>query len=226
MTIEPTTIFYLTLFILIILEVIVIYLIGSYYRLLKSYDAVMAKQRQMEQDVAQKSQEMLAAAEQQAQSIVATANTKAQQVVTQAQGFDQQTQGVIQGALQTFLTEETRTYKATFDAVRKDVLDYVAELNSAYRQRADQEISQINQTFSQEMRQATTTAQSALNEAYKKIEQEVATYKAQRLKNMDEQINQLLQRVMRDVLHNVIDRDLHEQLIMEAIDAARQEHVL
>jgi hypothetical protein len=223
---NATTIFYVTLFILIGLEVIVIYLIASYYKLLKSYDKVISKQRQMEEDVSQKSREMLTAAEEQARTIVATANSKAQQIVTQSEGFNAQTQMVIQNALQTFLTEQTDVYRRTFDAVRKDVLAYVQELNQAYRQRADQEIYEINTTFTKEMNQTTKAAQLALAEAYRKIEREVESYKQQRLKNIDQKVEELTTKIIREVMHATVDLPNHERLIMEALDAAHKDHVI
>lgn len=218
--------FFVTLFVLIALELIVIYLIWSYYRLLKSYDQIMAKQRQMDQDVASKSRELLTAAEQQAQSVVMAANTKATQIVTQAQGFDAQTQAVIQKALQTFLTEQTQVYRTTFDAVRKDVLAYVEELDSTYRKRAEQEIGEISQKFGREMEATTTTAKTALAAAYQKIDAEVETYRQQRLKNVEEQVAQTVKRVLREVLHQAIEPADQDRLIMEALDAAHQDHIL
>lgn len=226
MPIEPTSIFYLTMFILIILEGIVIYLIWSYYRLLKSYDSVISKQREMEEKLVLKSQEMLQAAEQQAQAVVATANIKAQQIVTQSQGFNQQTQKVIQDSLQAFLTEQTRVYKQTFDTVRSDVLAYAQELNLAYRKRADQEIVQINEAFTREMQQATKTAQMSLEEAYEKVEAEVEQYKKHRIATVESQMSELVKRVSREVLHNSLDAAAHEQLIMEALDDARRDHII
>lgn len=226
MNVEPTVIFYVTLFILIILEGIVIYLIWSYYKLLRSYDKVMSKQREMEQNIAQRTKEILEAAEQQASSIVATANTKASQLITQSQGFDQQTQGVIQGALQTFLVEQTRVYKQTFETMRADVLKYAQELNVAYRQRAEMEIRQVNEAFSKEMQQTSKMAQMSLAEAYRKVEAEVESYKKHRVVTVDHQLKELMKRVAVEVLHNSIEITNQEQLIAEALDEARKDHII
>jgi hypothetical protein len=57
------------------------------------------------------------------------------------------------------------------------------------------------------------------------IETEATDYKKVRLEKLDQQINQLIQKTYRDVLHRTIPETLQKDIILEALEKAKEEGV-
>jgi hypothetical protein len=222
---SATTIFFVIIGILIVLEVIALYMIYSYFKLLRSYDSVMKKQREMEASVRERSEKLLEAAQDQAQAIVLQANSKAQGIITAAGSFNQDTQAKIDSVLAKFLTEEMAVFKQMFDNVREQTAQGIDQMHKAVETQAVEQLSTSSKQFALAMSEAQKKAQERLERAYQQAEADINTYKQKRLEQLAQLTAQFLQAVSQRLLKKTLTAQQQQTLVMEALDEAKRENL-
>jgi F0F1-type ATP synthase membrane subunit b/b' len=217
--------FFGTIGILTVLEVIALYMIVSYFRLLKSYDEVMKKQREMEVSIRERSEKLLKATQEQSQVIITQANAKAQQIVSQAEIFNDATQDKINEILARFLQEQTDIFKQLFEQVRLETQNRMNGMGQQMQTEAESQLSAVSKQFGLAMAEAQKQAQKQLELAYEQAHKGIEAYKEQRIKLMNQTVGQFIEQVATRFLKTKLTAKEHEQLLMEALDEAASKHL-
>jgi F0F1-type ATP synthase membrane subunit b/b' len=223
MELPAPLLFFGTLAILTVLELIALYMIYSYFKLLKSYDSTMRKQRDLEASVRLRSDELLKAAAAQAQTIIDQANTKAQTVVQQADFFNQVTQDKINDALEHVIQEELAVYQRLFEGIREETLKQLQTMREGISTQAGEQMGEASKAFSLAMADAQKRAQGQLETAYQKAQEDVAAYKTQRVKQLNQLTTGFVQEAAKRFFKKALTREQQETLVMEAMDEASRE---
>jgi F0F1-type ATP synthase membrane subunit b/b' len=219
-------IFYASIGIVIVLEGIALFMIVSYFKLLKSYDSIMKKQKELEQGIKERSEQLLEAAQDQSQVIIAQANTKAQQVVSQAQLFNRETQDKINTALGIFLQEQLVVYKRLFENVQGQTLQQMQAMRDDLTREASQQLNTVTANFEQTINQSMTRANEALASAYKQAEVDIDNYKKQRIDHLNQMTTNFIRRVSERFFQKALSGEQKAKLLQEAIDEAKREQIL
>jgi F0F1-type ATP synthase membrane subunit b/b' len=219
-------IFYASIGIVIVLEGIALFMIVSYFKLLKSYDSIMKKQKELEQGIKERSEQLLEAAQDQSQVIIAQANTKAQQVVSQAQLFNRETQDKINTALGVFLQEQLVVYKRLFENVQGQTLQQMQAMRDDLTREASQQLNTVTANFEQTINQSMTRANEALVSAYKQAEVDIDNYKKQRIDHLNQMTTNFIRRVSERFFQKALSGEQKAKLLQEAIDEAKREQIL
>jgi F0F1-type ATP synthase membrane subunit b/b' len=225
MELPQSWLFFGTIGILTILEVIALYMIVSYFKLLKSYDNVMKKQREMEVNVHQQSEKLLKAAQEQSQTIITQANAKAQQIVSQAEIFNDATQDKINEILARFLQQQTEIFKQLFDQVRLETQNRMNGMGEQMQKQAEEQLGTVSRQFGLAMTEAQKQAQQQLELAYTQAHKGLEAYKQQRIKHLNEVMGQFIEQVATRFLKTKLSSQEHEQILMEALDEAASQHL-
>jgi hypothetical protein len=223
MQLPSVWLFFVFIGILVVLEVIALYMIYSYFRLIKSYDTIMKKQRDLEQNIHQRSEQLLKVAQNQAQTVIDQANTKAQAIVTQAQFFNQSTQDKVNDALQYFVQQTLASYQQLFERIQQQTVGELQKTARTLGDNAGEQAAVATKAFGLAMAEAQKRAETQLLTAYQKSEEEVANYKAIRLKHLNQQTTVFVQEAARRFFKKALTREQHEALVMEALDEAQRE---
>lgn len=219
-------IFYASIGIVIVLEGIALFMIVSYFRLLKSYDSIMKKQKELEKGIRDRSEQLLEVAQDQSQVIIAQANTKAQQVVSQAQLFNRETQDKINTALGIFLQEQLVVYKRLFENVQGQTLQQMQAMREDLTKEASQQLNTVTANFEQTINQSMVRANEALASAYKKAEVDIDKYKKQRIDHLNQMTTNFIRRVSERFFQKALSGEQKAKLLQEAIDEAKREQIL
>lgn len=219
-------IFYASIGIVIVLEGIALFMIVSYFKLLKSYDSIMKKQKELEKGIRDRSEQLLEAAQDQSQVIIAQANTKAQQVVSQAQLFNRETQDKINTALGIFLQEQLVVYKRLFENVQGQTLQQMQAMREDLTKEASQQLNTVTANFEQTINQSMVRANEALASAYKQAEVDIDNYKKQRIDHLNQMTTNFIRRVSERFFQKALTGEQKAKLLQEAIDEAKREQIL
>jgi F0F1-type ATP synthase membrane subunit b/b' len=225
MELPSSWLFFGTIGILTILEVIALYMIASYFRLLKSYDSVMKKQHEMEVNVHAQSEKLLAAASEQSKAIVAQANAKAQQVIQQAEFFNEGTQDKINEILAGFLQQQTVIFQQLFESVRVETQNRMNGMGEHMQKQAEEQLGTVSRQFGLAMTVAQKQAQQQLDLAYAQAHKGIEAYKQQRIKLLNQVMGQFIEQVATRFLKTKLSSKEHEELLMEALDEAASQHL-
>lgn len=222
---SAVSIFFVIMGTLVLLEVIALYMIYSYFKLLRSYDEVMKRQRSLETTVRERSEKLLDAAQDQAQAIVLQANSKAQGIITAAGSFNQDTQAKIDSALAKFLTEEMAVYQQMFENVRTQTAQGIQAMHKSVEAQAIEQLSISSKQFALAMSDAQKKAQERLERAYLVAEEEIGNYKKQRLEYLAQMTAQFLQTAAQRLLKKTLTAQQQQTLVMEALNEAKRENL-
>ena len=116
-------------------------------------------------------------------------------------------------------------YKHVFSQIKNEYEKHTQETLGALQKLAVDELD----TFSKNLRKETLNSQvfigARINEEFEAKKKEIDDYKIQRLKMVDQNINQIIAKIAEEVLGRVIPVAEHEHLVLEALERAKKEEV-
>lgn len=128
------------------------------------------------------------------------------------------------------MKEVTEQFQKAYEQHLKNIQDKFQDQETNTLQATQDTVDKSLQAFSQSLSAKTVGMQELIdkktNEMLEQAELEIADYKSNRLRKIDVEINQLVQKTFQEVLRKSIPESIHEELIMEALEKAKKESVL
>lgn len=127
------------------------------------------------------------------------------------------------------LNQQTETFQKNYDE-RLNKINDVFDTNTQQMIEITQKgLHDALDTFTKSLIGKTAASEELIDkrtqELLAQIETEAAEYKKVRIEKLDQQINQLIEKTYRDVLHRTIPETLQKDIILEALDKAKEEGV-
>jgi hypothetical protein len=138
----------------------------------------------------------------------------------------QQSQSETKLLLQNATKDIVEAYQKQFALLSKEIesagLSAHRELMEANKQR----ISQLAQGISTELGQVRQSAQEEINKELIASQEKIKEYEAQKIKDLDDKVYQILGAVAKKTIGKAIDLSTHEELVLEALKRAKKEKLL
>jgi hypothetical protein len=150
--------------------------------------------------------------------ILDDASSEASQIITDAKYINQAAKQAVDQALQK-MAEEVK--KGTQDSSNQFMASYLASL----KQLSGQSVTNF-QTITKELE---TDLQKQIKDFREsmlpRLEAELEAYKSNRIKEADQKIGTMVQKISRDVLNKSLTIEDHENLIIDALEKAKKEGI-
>lgn len=184
-----------------------------------------------------RSDEILAAAEQEAEEIVKASVEKAQETLTDAsyikddliRSIESSMRSIAESAVVSFQDETKQTHEKFGELYRQIASEYARETQKSVAQ-LDQEAEGVAEKFRKDLQHEVIASQKKADaraeEAFQVVKNELETYKQQKMKSLDAQIQEMVGRVFQEVLGKSLTGADHTQLVLQALEDAKSEGVL
>lgn len=169
----------------------------SYHRLVAKYYSLQKRQQQIRNN-----------AERQASEILDVAQDHAEKIIEEAHVFDEETQALI-----------TKHLNAIFEK-------FSSSLNQKIEMELTNKIQGLDKSIAVELHNLVASMQQQIQTDYAKVGEELLAYKTAQQKKVQENIFEILRSVSQEVLGKVYSEHEHEDLVLEALERAKHEHVL
>jgi cell division septum initiation protein DivIVA len=192
---------------------------------------------QKEQEkVYKNSEKIIDEARKQANLIVEEAAQKAKHLVLDAEYVRSDLAHDIESSIKTVGTsavelfikdskEIDEQYKEVFSQIKKEYSQHTQEALAALQKLAVSELDSFSKNLKKETLNSQVFIGARINEEFETKQKEIEAYKSQRLKLVDQTINEIIAKVAEEVLGKAIPIDEHEALVLEALEKAKKEEV-
>lgn len=101
----------------------------------------------------------------------------------------------------------------------------IQKISKSIEDEAIKEVEEFRKKLETDAGSVQKTVVARVEEDYVQAKKQIETYKTERMKQVDRQVLQLMKDVGKDVLGKTMDFETHRELIMQALEEARKEHV-
>lgn len=235
MTVESIIFFELVVTIFI-LALTIIMLIVYFSRLTKKFQLQRVENESKKNEIDQKNSYLLDTTRQKTIRIIDEANNKALDIIQQAHLFAATTNDNFNEGLKAVTERQLKGFeKATSDYIKiyQSVLDDLKSKNIEIFQNISNniEISTLGEIkkFKVVIEQATISSQKMLKKKidheYSLAKKDIDSYKQNELNMINERIYEILEKVSKLVLGQVIELSQHEELIIDSLEKAKKEAI-
>jgi hypothetical protein len=159
------------------------------------------------------------------QKIIEEAVDKASQIVSSSEALKTSKVDNIEKEIEKADAAYLKIYQESIAKIQNESLKGLQNLPDYIKALLSKEALGIKDELSTEIKKAQEDAKQLVLEAYKKADQEVASYRKMRLDALDNTIVNIVQAVSRKVLTREIDANEHEKLVMKALEEAKKQNV-
>ncbi len=227
---NPTTInISIFVFMIVLLSLLVVLLLGIYWFLSKWL-------KFLQKDYISGAEKIVDEAREKALQIVSQATTKANSSLDAIENLSEESKSMLKSELDTLVKEETDKLRVA----SKELVDFYKTSLTKQHQESFQEIEQATQEVEQQIEKEMDEFKDVLHEGtvgmqekveakataeYQKVEKELESYKARRLKAVDETIYDILHDVSKDVFGQALSMEEHQELVLKALEEAKQNNI-
>jgi F0F1-type ATP synthase membrane subunit b/b' len=217
---------YLTIFLTALIGIVLGWVTISYRKLIEKYEKIRVSREEEEKALGVEREKVLAEAKVQAKQIVSDAQTRAGQLISEAASFGGKTQELLGKELQKVQAVELGYYQKALQAARQDASASLGGLSQDVKEEVIKQIDTVRTSLTGEIQKAQLETKQMLSASYKKMEEELAVYKAERMKKVDEKIFEILRDVAAKAIGKALSLEDHEDIVVKALEDAKKEHVL
>lgn len=225
MIIEPV-LFFVLLTGTIALSIALIILIASYTTMVKNHNLLLKETQHLKTHDHKKEIEILEGARQKAAKILADAHF-----------VDNNTTKEFQDQLKTVSLNEVKdfekvavvlleAYKKELQALKTNTINIANNITKDIENNTIEELKDFKEILKKETYASQKIVEEKIEEEYAQTEKEIEAYKALRIKKVEDEIYNILQNVSTLVLGKAISLEDHEQLVIDALNKAKEERVL
>jgi F0F1-type ATP synthase membrane subunit b/b' len=247
MTLLISILTFSTLILLVILGGVVL----VYFRLQRKYVALvkheerLSRSKRVGRKTRKKAHRILDEARDNAQRVLQESNIKAQQVISQAQVFSEEQKKVLSTHIQDYSDQQAKNYQDFLEGVKKDSMNMLGGISDKINKEALQEIDLFRgniqnqvQSADESMKMVITSAvdqvqiiideyqnkaMNLLDQQKKKIDEEIAAYKNQKMKEVDEKIFEIIKEVTKDFFVKSLSPKEHEDVVYKSLEKAKKD---
>jgi uncharacterized protein YkuJ len=224
MIIEPL-IFFVLITAIISVSVALMLIISSYVNVFKKYNLLLKEEQNLELKEHKEQIEVLEDARKKAAKIIAHAhfvesNTKNQ--------FQQELQNVSMNEVKYFqeaATDLLSVYKQELESLKADTIKIANNITKDIENNTIQELKDFKEILKKETYASQKIVEQKIEEEYAQTKVEIETYKQDRIKKVEDEIYNILQNVSTLVLGKAISLEDHEQIVIDALNKAKEEKV-
>jgi len=211
---------YLVIFITVALLLLCIAVTVLYIRLVNKFnDFKEGKEEKVDP------QAVLQEAQDKSVKIIEEANLKSKDIISKAEVFLTNYNSSLKQELSKSTQIYVQKYQQALSLTQQESIKVLQNIPEDIKKVLIQEIASIRAAIQTEVGKAEVDARNLVVEAYRKAESEVANYKNERIKQVDDAVVMILRDVARKVLSKEISKEEHEKLVLKALDEARKENV-
>ncbi len=210
----------------IALGLLLIALVILYVKLFRAHNQLKAEKITLEQEALKEAEAQLSKAGKTAERIIEEARLKASEIIKGTQVFSTETKDKMAGELNRVSTEHINNFKKALTDAKAETVAVLTSVSKDLKTQAVAEVGSFKGSLQKEIQSAHVALKEAVNEGYRKVEEELGNYRQARMRQVDETIFEILREVSRRVLGKAISLDEHEELAIKALEEAKKENVL
>ena len=204
----------------------------SYYRLIVRLRRQQKENDFLKYDAKEKAAMLLDSARDRGLQILAEANQKAKEILQSAHSFSSNADEVLQKSVDEVADRESHaltqvsqdllaTYQKGIDEIKNDSINVFRNASKDVESRVLAEIQEYVGLLQKQTVGSQKIVDDKLQEAAMHIQAELEAYKADKMKKFDERFYQALEIAIKDVLGKSLRMDEHQELVVEALTAAK-----
>lgn len=225
---------YILLFTILGLIVAVLFVLRGYLEQQHKLDLLTKQTQYFKNQDTSKTDHILDEAHNRAMIILDEANKKASEILSQATAFDQtsktqlkekMTEAAVKHSdeLMKASQELLLLYKDALHQMQKTDTDISLNISKNVEQTANQELSKFSTLLAKETIESEKIVQKKLQDEYAKLEEQLKAYKESRVKEIDNEILQIVQTVTETILQKQLSVTDQQQLVYEALQEAKSQ---
>lgn len=233
MIIEPI-VFYDLVIVTFVLGIGLAAVIIFYARTLKKLHETQREEEKLRSNIHKKAEEALDDARQKAAQIITEANLKAKDLLSKTQGFNDKSRNILQKQLETVSkTQAANLEKASIDLLKdyqkmledlkQDHVNVFRNMSKDIESYTSSELSDFKETIEKETVDTQKIVGQRIEEEFKKAETDLAAYKAEKIKKIDDSIYDLLRTVSELSFGKALSLNEHQELILQSLEQAKKQ---
>lgn len=158
-------------------------------------------------------------------NIRASENLKAQMEKAVKEGLEQN-QSDTKKMLQSATEDIISAYQEQFSSLSKDIEEAGLAAHRELLDSTKQKIAELAAGIQNEISAVRESAQAQVNQELADSQEKIRAYEAQKIKDLDTKVYQILSQVAKKTIGRAIDLSTHEELVMEALERAKKEKLV
>lgn len=171
------------------------------------------------------------------QKLLQAANKKAEEIILQAIELKHESVASLQNSQDTMIQNQTEALKQISEDLFSKQQEEVNKINeenikiliNIYKdieESAKSDFANYKKIVEEQTFQAEKIAEARINQEYQKLESEIAELKRKKLEELNNNINNMLLKISKEVIGKSLDISDHEDLVIKALDKAKKEGII
>lgn len=201
----------------------------------KSAAAVADISKVLEQD-STKLQQLASTTQAQSQKIIQDSLKKAEQIVSQTEvvrnDVNARMVGVVEGSvaksneiIKEAIDAMLADYKQALIAKQQEHINMLQTINLSIEEQVKKRTEDLFVAMKQDIIEASNKKQALMEQELQQVHTELEAYKKQQLEKIESNIYEILARASESVIGQAVNFDLHQELIIKALEQAKREGV-
>lgn len=216
-------IFYLTLIVTSVLGILLGVVSFLFLGAIKKFKS---KEQNDKADIPTGTNPQLEAAAQNAQQIIQSAHLKAEKILEEAQILNSENQKKIDQLINGVLQKEDIALQKIMQDIRSSILKQVSNVPQSLTSEIKSLISQIGVSVSGEIQKSQQELRARLLNESEKVSKDLDNYKLMMQQKVDERVFEIVKKVSVKVLGKSLSMEEQKDIILKALEDAKQENVL
>jgi len=225
MPIASDFLLYGSILIAIALGFIVAAVVILYVRLLREHNKLKEEKARLTAEAQRAAQEMLEKAQKEGEQLINQAHQKAAEIIKNTEILSTDSKNKMLSALEEVSRVNTENFKKTLSDAKNDIATVLAKVSTDLASSALTEVATFRGTLQKDLISTQAALSAAVNEGYKKIEEEMAKYRQVRLSQVDETIFEILREVTQKIIGRVVSFEEHEELVKKSLEEAKRQNI-
>src|SRR3990172_9829328 len=216
---------YGSILIAIALGFIVAAVVILYVRLLREHNKLKEEKARLTAEAQRAAQEILEKAQKEGEQLINQAHQKAAEIIKNTEILSTDSKNKMLSALEEVSRVNTENFKKTLSDAKSDIATVLAKVSTDLATSALTEVATFRGTLQKDLITTQAALSAAVNEGYKKIEEEMAKYRQVRLSQVDETIFEILREVTQKIIGRAVSFEEHEELVKKSLEEAKRQNI-
>jgi len=219
---------------LVLLLLGLLFILYRHSRTLHELQMLKEQNKKMKENSDARSAKSLAKVQEETEEIILQANKKAADLLAEAKLFSSDERellqhklsGIVDGQVEAFSKINellNKEYQAELDKTKKEAIDLFNNVSQSINETANKEIIDFKTTLEEQTVNSEKMVTDRIEEAYKKVSDEIADYKKNKLAEVDQTAGQRMHEIANYVLGNGLSIDQQEVLIQSALQELKKQ---
>ena len=162
------------------------------------------------------------AANKKAQTIIKEASDRAAKLVNESALVSDQVREKLDKDLERLPQAQADIYRSVFKKVGDDAIKILDDVGKDMKLSSEEQIKNFASILREKAEENQKDINKQIKEAFARVEKDIAEYQHMRQKKVDDTIFQVLHEVSREVINKSLPLHEHEELVRQALQAAKQ----